>query len=235
MTDLIFTSEMSAELVQQEGGDDSVIRAARVSTANDQEEISDEKRAGLINYLMKKRHGSPFEHNTFTFRVEAPIFVFREWHRHRIGWSYNETSGRYTTFVPKFYVVPANRPLVQEGSSAHPKLVPGSEAHLAIATEEEKYVATVAWSSYQKQLNQGIAKEVARNVLPVEVFTSMYATANARSLMSFLTLRIDDENNMFETKPQWEIEQLGRLMETAFADKMPLTYQAWVKNGRVAP
>ena len=117
MSEIEFTSTMTVELVDSMGDDLSVARAARVSTLGDTAEHSQVSNAGLIGYLMKNRHGSPFEHTSMTFRIEAPIFVFREFMRHRIGWSYNEVSARYSAIPPKFYVYSAERPLVQEGKS----------------------------------------------------------------------------------------------------------------------
>ena len=230
----LFTSELTVKLIDGMGSDDAIIRAARVSTGNDEEELSPEKRAGLINYLAKKRHGSPFEHTAFTFYVEAPIFVFREFMRHRIA-SYNETSARYRKMDPKFYIYPADRPLVQEGSGAHPKLVTGSEELTTLVEEEIRAVGEFAWIAYDRMLEAGAANEVARAVLPVNLYSSMYVTVNARALMNFLSLRIDDEGNTFETKPQWEIQKVAEQMEAIFKQHFPITWDAWNRNGRVAP
>jgi hypothetical protein len=101
-SEIRFRSDVTVELVKHSAGDQDVLWAARVSTAG-----------GLINYLMRDRHGSPFEHNSMTFFVSAPIFVFREFHRHRVGWSYNEESGRYRELQPVFYVPGEERKLVQ--------------------------------------------------------------------------------------------------------------------------
>ena len=122
MTEVELSSEMPVRFVDHMGDDLSVAQAAWVSTKGEraQEEGDSEKVAGLINYLMEKRHGSPFEQNAFKFLVEAPIFVWREWHRHRIS-SYNERSGRYSKLPPKFYVPPPERPLINVGTSARPK------------------------------------------------------------------------------------------------------------------
>lgn len=229
------TSSFDVELVQSTGSDAAIAAAARVSTGLDLSEYSEEENSGLINYLVKNRHGSPFEHNSMTFRISAPIFVFREFHRHRVGWSYNEVSARYKKLEPRFYIYPGERPLVQEGSSAHPKLVHGAES-LVLTTNGTLYQSYKnSWDMYELLLNDGVANEVARAVLPVGIYSEMYATANARSLMSFLSLRVDSEDAKFETKPQWEIETVARQMEFAFAGLFPSTYTAFVKNGRVSP
>lgn len=233
---MIFLDDVEVLLVESLASDDMVAHAARISTMSEQVVVeAPEKTAGMINFLMKNRHGTPFEHNMFTFRIKAPIFVFREFHRHRIGWSYNEMSGRYTELLPEFYVPKPDRNLVQEGKPGHYVYVPGtSEQYVDVQdTLEESY--TSAWNDYQHLLDQGIAKEVARAVLPVGIMSQMYATCNARSLMSFLSLRTKDENSTFPSFPQHEIELVARKMEAQFAATMPLTYAAFCKNGRVSP
>ena len=229
------TSSMDVELVQSVGSDANIAAAARVSTGLDLSQYSEKENAGLINYLVKHRHGSPFEHNSMTFRISAPIFVFREFHRHRVGWSYNEVSARYKKLEPRFYIYPGERPLVQEGSSAHPKLVHGDQS-LVLSTNGTLYTAYKdAWDMYELLLRDGVANEVARAVLPVGVYSEMYATCNARSLMAFLSLRVDDASSKFETKPQWEIEQVALGMEDHFQKLFPATWEAFQKNGRVSP
>lgn len=122
MSEIIFRSDVTVELVRASAADSDVLFAARVSTQGEQtlesaaaatDASEDEKRSkGLINYLMRDRHGSPFEHNSMTFYVQAPIFVFREFMRHRIA-SYNEESGRYRELNPVFYVPAPERNLIQ--------------------------------------------------------------------------------------------------------------------------
>lgn len=230
-----FTSEISVELVQHIGSDAGIAAAARVSTGLDLSEYSEQQNNGLINYLMKHRHGSPFEHNSMTFRVKAPIFVFREWHRHRVGWSYNEVSGRYTKLEPLFYVYPRERPLAQAGSSAHPSLVHGDKSLAYTVAENTAAGYENAWYLYEDMLEAGAANEVARAVLPVGIYSEMYATCNARSLMSFLSLRVDDPDATFESKPQYEIQQAALKMEAAFSVLFPATLTAFNANGRVSP
>lgn len=230
-----FTSDLKVELVQHTGSDAFIASAARVSTGAELESFEAKKDAGLINYLMKKRHGSPFEHGSMTFRIEAPIFVFREFQRHRVGWSYNEVSGRYKKLEPKFYTYPEGRPLVQAGSGAHPDLVHGDEKLHTWVNGSIQSSARKAWREYEAMLELGVANEVARAVLPVTTFSSMYATCNPRSLMAFLSLRVDAENNQFETKPQWEIQRVAEEMGEHFADLFPATEAAFEANGRVSP
>ena len=229
------TSEMTVELIEHSGTDALIAAAARVSTGRYMKESQPKEDEGLIRYLVKHRHGSPFEHSSMTFRIAAPIFMFREFMRHRIGFSYNEVSGRYKKLDPKFYIYPVGRPLVQQGSSAHPDLVQG-DAELTLTTNEALEVGyRAAWDAYEQMLAAGVANEVARAVLPVGIYTEAYVTCNARSLMSFMSLRIDDPSAAFETKPQWEIEQVARSMEMSFSKLFPATWAAFNNHGRVAP
>ncbi|APC43294.1 hypothetical protein Joe_54 [Streptomyces phage Joe] len=190
---------------------------------------------GLINYLMRDRHGSPFEHGSFTFVIEAPIFVAREFFRHRAGWSYNEESGRYRELRPVFYVPGPERNLQQVGKPGAYTFEPGTPAQYSSVTASSKDAYQVAWDAYQNQLQAGVAKEVARNVLPVGIFTSFWATCNPRSLMHFLSLRTNRQNAKVPSFPQREIEMVADQMEVAFIDTMPVTHLAFEMNGRVAP
>jgi thymidylate synthase (FAD) len=227
-----FRSDMTVELVQWMGDDAAVAKAARVSTGAVSSTL--EKDAGLINYLMRDRHGSPFEHNAFTFYVEAPIFVFREFMRHRIA-SYNEESGRYKELAPVFYVPGGDRKLIQVGKPGAYTFEDGTYDQKLTAPAETKRAAQEAYGAYQKMLDAGIAREVARTVLPVGIYSSMYVTMNARALMNFLSLRTMREGTHFPSFPQREIEMVAEKMEDLWAEKMPITYETFNKNGRVAP
>ena len=223
---------MTVELVQSMASDSAVTLAARVSTGA--VETTPEKEAGLIGYLMRDRHGSPFEHNAFTFYIEAPIFVFREFMRHRIA-SYNEESGRYKQLEPVFYVPNLGRKLVQTGKVGAYVFEEGSLDQLSTVYRETYEANQAAYDAYEDMLAAGIAREVARGVLPVNIYSSMYVTMNARSLMNFLSLRTIREGTHFPSFPQREIEMVAEKMECFFAEKMPITYEAFNKNGRVAP
>jgi thymidylate synthase (FAD) len=233
MSEIQYRSEMTVKLIQSMASDSAVTMAARVSTgASSTEDVT--KEAGLINYLMRDRHGSPFEHNAFTFYIEAPIFVFREFQRHRIA-SYNEESARYKELEPVFYIPSLNRKLVQTGKPGSYSFEPG-ELHQHVQVMKSTSRATVSsYNNYKHMLNCGIAREVARGVLPVNTYSTMYVTMNARSLMNFLSLRTSREGTHFPSFPQREIEMVAEQMEEFFAEKMPLTYEAFNKNGRVAP
>lgn len=231
---LKFRSDFDVELVQSVGSDEMICKAARVSTLGAASLESGESK-GLINFLMKGRHGSPFEHGLMTFRISAPIFVWREFMRHRIGFSYNEQSGRYMELEPVFYVPNEYRPLVQVGKAGKYTFEMGAAHHLATVDFAVDEAYRTAWNAYQKMLQEGIAKEVARAVLPVGIFSTAYVTCNPRSMMAFLSLRTKDEMSTFPSYPQWEIEQVARDMEEIFADLYPHTYEAWAANGRVSP
>lgn len=231
-------SDMTVVMRDYMGGDESVIEAMLVSSEDDevtQACLEEKTTYGRINFLMENRHGTPFEHNAMKFYVEAPICVFREWHRHRIAWSYNEMSGRYKELEPMFYIPDRDRALVQEGKPGHYIFVPGTEYQyeelVLDLTESYQFV----YDKYQKQLANGIAKEVARLVLPVGIYSAMYATTNARALMAFLSLRTKDEDSTFPSYPQREIEMAAEKMEAVFSQLFPLTYKSFNANGRVSP
>jgi thymidylate synthase (FAD) len=236
--EIIFRSDMTVELVKASASDADVIWAARVSTAGEQslDEIGEDpaRSAGLINYLARERHGSPFEHTSMTFFVSAPIFVFREFMRHRIA-SYNEESGRYRELSPVFYIPDADRKLIQIGKAGAYTFVDGTKEQLEITEAAMKEAYTLAYKQYQVMLDAGIAREVARAVLPVGLYSSMYVTMNARALMNFLSLRTAREGSHFPSYPQREIEMVAEKMEVEFARLMPLTHAAFEKSGRVTP
>ena len=236
--EIVFRDDMTVELVKSSASDADVIWAARVSTAGETtlEKVgeSSDRDAGLINYLARERHGSPFEHTSMTFFVSAPIFVFREFMRHRIA-SYNEESGRYRELRPVFYIPNKDRKLVQVGKTGAYTFVDGTPEQLDITVNAIKETCTIAYENYQKILVSGVAREVARAVLPVTLYSSMYVTMNARALMNFLSLRTSSPDSHFPSYPQREIEMVAEKMEKHFAELMPMTYAAFQKSGRIAP
>ena len=241
MSDIVFRSDVTVELVRSSASDSDVLFAARVSTQGEQtlESASagtdaSERDKGLINYLMRDRHGSPFEHNSMTFYVQAPIFVFREFMRHRIA-SYNEESGRYKELKPVFYVPDLDRDLIQIGKPGAYTFQEGTHHQYATVMAGVQGTCAQAWADYQAMLKAEVAREVARIVLPLNTYSSMYVTMNARSLMNFLSLRTKREGTHFPSFPQREIEMVAEKMECFFAEKMPVTYETFNKNGRVAP
>ncbi|MGX2994174.1 FAD-dependent thymidylate synthase [Streptomyces sp. JNUCC 64] len=234
-----FRSDVTVELVKHTASDADVLFAARVSTVGEQSldelEKDPARSKGLINFLMRDRHGSPFEHNSMTFFISAPIFVFREFMRHRVGWSYNEESGRYRQLQPVFYVPDESRKLVQQGRPGKYVFVEGTEAQQELAGRAMEDSYRQSYEAYLEMLEAGVAREVARSVLPVGMYSSMYATCNARSLMHFLGLRTQHELARVPSFPQREIEMVGEAMERHWEQLMPLTHAAFNANGRVAP
>lgn len=236
MTEIKILNDVTVDLVQSMGSDESIIQAAQVSVVgvNNPEDFA--RTGGLINYLMREHHGSPFEHNAMTFYVKAPIFVFREFQRHRVGFSYNEMSGRYTKLLPEFYVPKPDRPLINTGTSAKPEFAPGSDLQVQSIQEAFPVGYQVAWDMYEAALADGIGNEVARMVLPVGIYSQMYVTLNLRSLLNFLTLRTKDkENAAWKSRPQHEISMVADKLEETANLLFPIAMEKYNANGRVAP
>lgn len=234
MSTITIRSDFDVELVTSAGNDELICKAARVSTLG-AASIDSEESAGLIRYLTSNRHGSPFEHSFMTFRISAPIVVWREYMRHRIGFSYNEQSGRYMKLEPMFYIPPRNRNLVQQGKPGHYNFVPGDDFQYDMMTRALTASYEAAWFAYEEQINSGIANEVARLCLPVAVYSTAYVSLNARSMMNFLSLRTKEEDALFPSSPMWEINQVANQMEAIFTELFPITHEAFNNNRRVAP
>jgi thymidylate synthase (FAD) len=204
----------------------SVVNAAKVSFNKRSNSMGDAE-SGLINFLMKNRHGTPFEHNAFRFHAKVPIFVFRDWVRHRIA-SYNEWSGRYSELKNEFYIPEPENVRKQIGKPGNYKFEPiDRETALKYIKGLEK-ACKRSYKYYQFFLKIGVAKEQARMALNVNIYTEFYWTINARSLMNYLSLRND-------SAAQWEIQEYAKVIESIFAEKMPITHETFIKNGRVAP
>lgn len=225
---------MTVTLIDTMGSDERICQAARVSTQG-AESFQTGEAAGLINFLARERHGSPFEHVLFQWLIEAPIFVWREFMRHRIA-SYNEESGRYKTLDPVFYVPGTARKLLQVGKTGNYTFVSGTpDHHLAVDTLIGEN-SLASYNRYTDLLNQGIAKEVARMVLPVNIYSSAYVTMNLRAAFNFLSLRTTQQpHSTFPSHPQREIEMVAEQMEAHISEAVPLAYEAFNKAGRVSP
>ena len=203
----------------------AVVNGARVSFNQASEELG-ERDAGLIRFLMRERHGSPFEHGYFRFIVKAPIFVVREHHRHRSGHSYNEWSGRYSKIEAEFYVPEYVR--TQVGKPGAYSFEPVDDQTREDARQEIEESAERAFETYERLLARGVAKEVARMVLPLSMYTKYLWSCNPRSLMHFCSLRNHDA-------AQYEIRRYADAAESFLERLMPVTHGAFVENGRVAP
>jgi thymidylate synthase (FAD) len=204
----------------------SVVNAARVSFARRKEEM-DESDEGLIRFLMRDRHGTPFEHNSFRFHIRAPIFVAREWMRHRVG-SFNEFSMRYARATDDFYVPEADDVRTQVGKPGAYSFEPVSPELAETTREELRAVYEAAYATYQRLVEEGVARELARCVMPVGAYTEFYWTVNARALMNFVSLRAAET-------AQREIRRYAEACERFLAERMPVTYEAFLAAGRVAP
>jgi thymidylate synthase (FAD) len=204
----------------------SVVNAARVSFARRKEEMDDGD-AGLVRFLMRERHGTPFEHNSFRFHVRAPIFVAREWFRHRIG-SYNEFSMRYAKASDEFYVPDFDDVRTQVGKPGAYSFEPVSEEVAQATRDELASVYAAAYAAYERMVAAGVARELARAVMPVGAYTEFYWTVTARALMNFISLRAAET-------AQREIRRYADAIELLFAEHMPVTYEAFVSAGRIAP
>jgi thymidylate synthase (FAD) len=228
------TSENTIELldhgfVRLDGAmadDLSVVNGARVSFARRKDEM-DASDEGLIRFLMRDRHGSPFEHNAFRFHVRCPIFVAREWFRHRIG-SFNEFSMRYAKATDDFYVPEPEDVRTQVGKPGAYTFEPVDEELAEETRRELEALYEQAYATYARLVEKGVARELARSVMPVGSYTQFYWTVNARALMNFVSLR----NSEFA---QLEIRRYAEAVEAFFAREMPITHAAFVANNRVAP
>ncbi len=215
-------------LIAESADDLDVVNAARVSLHAEEYEMND-KNKGLIKFLMRERHGTPFEHGFFKFRIKAPLFVFREWHRHRVGHSYNEWSARYSQLDPVFYIPSVENVVEQQGKPGNYEFSAHHDREVA-----QRFVDALKdecendYEQYQWAIDSGIARQQARLFLPVNIYSEMIWSCNPRSLMHFLSLR--NTNNA-----QWEIKQFAEVVEEFFFVAMPITAKAFVDGGRVAP
>jgi thymidylate synthase (FAD) len=204
----------------------SVVNAARVSFARRKEQM-EEADEGLIRFLMRDRHGTPFEHNAFRFHIRTPIFVAREWFRHRIG-SFNEFSMRYAKATDDFYVPEAEDVRSQVGKPGAYSFEPVDDELAERTREELREVYEHAYETYTRLVEAGVARELARAVMPVGAYTEFFWTVNARALMNFVSLRAAET-------AQREIRRYADAVEQFFAKEMPVTHAAFVAANRVAP
>lgn len=216
---------MSVELIAHMGDDAMIARAAWVSTQHDEREATPEAVEKLISFLLtnKPTHASPFGHPHITFAVECPIFVAREWMRHRTQ-SYSEVSSRYSDMSGETYLPPLEDFRTQVGKPGHYRMEPmtGQDAALARAHMDNAYSITI--DRYRRLLDMGVAREVARNVLPLGTMTRFYATASLRNWMNFLVLR-DHPAALLEIRR--EAVEVDRLLTQLF----PITMSVWEQAG----
>ena len=213
LVDEVLSNELSA-----------VVNGARVSYSKRKDKL-DERDVRLIHDLMREGHGSPFEHPGIRFHVRCPIFVAREWFRHRIG-SFSEMSGRYVEMENSAYVPAASHVRSQKGKAM--EYLYEDSPHIFETQELITQAYRAAFYSYNEMLSLGIAKELARVVLPLGLYTEFLWTVNLRSLMNFLALRTHQT-------AQREIRDYADTVEQAFGQSFPNVYQAWLENGKRAP
>jgi thymidylate synthase (FAD) len=223
----VFINKGFVELKASEATDLSVVNAARVSFGKYSEELKQEDEK-LIGFLLKNRHGTPFEHNFFQFHIKAPIFVAREWFRHRIG-SFNEISMRYTVPEIDFFIPDPSDVRTQVGKPGAYHFEPHTDIEIVLEwIDRVTEHCEASKRLYEWGIENGIAKEQARIIFPVNIYTEFYWSINARSLMNFLSLR-NSEHAMKE------IRDFAGPLESFLQQEMPVTYEAFVTNNRVAP
>ncbi len=205
-------------LVDKLGDDYSAVRAARVSFGQGLK--TQERDKALIFYLMEHGHETPFEHIVFTFHVKTPLFVARQWFRHRIG-SFNEISQRYTEIKEEEFYIPLNIRVNDKEDKQKSVVIEDGEKLTQVRSIIEESLHK-SYEVYKKLISEGVARELARIVLPLATYTQFYWTVNARALMNFLNLRADSH-------AQWEIQQYGLALAEIFKESAPWTYEAFIK------
>ncbi len=220
MTDVIKVLDHGlVRLVEHMGSDLSIVRNARVSYDAEWRTGKDEgKDAKLLNYLVKNRHTSPFESCVFTFEVKAPIFVFRQWHRHRT-WSFNEISARYAELPEEFYVPELNQITTQSEDN---KQMRTDEVHprANLMAEAIESRCTEAFATYKLLIEDGCPRELARSILPVGTYSHMFATVDLHNLMHFLKLRLNSHS-------QYEIRVYAEAMLKLIEPIVPISVAAF--------
>lgn len=189
------------ELIDWMGDDYRILESARVSTGSPPSK-GEKKDRGLIRYLYKNRHMSPFEQVTLTFKIKAPLFVIQQLLRHRT-FSFNQFSGRYAEMPMEFYVPKDFRSQSETNHQGSGDYL--SEEVSQEAGTEMKDFFDESYETYKELVDMGVVREQARSVLPSAMYSVLYVTMNLRNLFHFLTLRMDEH-------AQWEIREYARVM-----------------------
>jgi thymidylate synthase (FAD) len=209
-------------LVDSMGSDLSVVRSARVSYDAEWRSGEDsDKDAKLLNYLIKNKHTSPFEACTFTFEVKAPIFVLRQWHRHRT-WSFNEISARYAE-LPEEYYIPAKEDITTQSSSNKQMRTKDVNPNAIFHQESIRNANKASFVAYKKMLANDVPRELARSVLPLGTYSHMFATVDLHNLMHFLNLRLHEHS-------QYEIRVYAEAMLQLIEPIVPICTAAFKKH-----
>lgn len=217
---------MSVEMIDHMGSDESVARAAWVSTQKDQREATPEAVEKLIRFLLSNTpaHASPFGHPHVTFLVECPIFVSREWMRHRVQ-TFSEVSSRYSDMSGECYLPPLEDFRTQVGKPGAYRMEPMEDETAKDVRAEMERQYTAAKGAYTWLMWRGLAREVARNVLPLGTMTRFYTTASLRNWLGFLILRNHPAALL-------EIRREAVVIEALLADLFPITMAVWTAEGR---
>lgn len=240
MTDneITFRSDVDVFLLDSMGDENSIVRRARVSTGgprsseknNPGDELTNAD-IGLLKMLYREKHGVPFEGTSFEFYLRVPVFVSRQIVKHRLS-SINEESGRYRILKPEFYVVPDSRKIEQIGKTSAYEFKDSESQKLTDLRQMQIEESTLAWNAYQTKLDMGIAKEVARQTLPVNIYSSMYYKTNLRSALNFLSLRKDwGDESAYPSHPQYEITLVADKMAEEIKKVVPNVYDAFIESG----
>ena len=242
MNKIVLSSDIAVTFIDSMGNDARLAMAAWASKGLDEGVRRATEKADdiplLLRYLMKHKHGTPFEAAALQFSVRAPIFVWREWHRHRIGFSYNEESARYKTLDPEFYVPSRERPMmkVDGWKPGRPKFTRCDDDAVydrLLANLTDDYQSS--YDHYIENLEMGIDPGLARDGLNVGIYSSCWVTTNPRSVMHFLGLRTHEPAANHPSYPLHEIDAAARKVEEKFKELFPITHAAFVENGREAP
>lgn len=234
MTKPVFRSDMTVRLVDSMGDEDAIVNAARVSSGSDASNHADIANKGLIKALIREGHGTPFEYPDFIWYLEVPIFVSRQIVKHRLS-TINELSGRYSDLEPVFYSPAPGRPVQQVGKTMNYEFVPGDDPAsldlLEDVRDELETVALHAWQSYKYLRDRGVAKELARQHLPLNLYTRLYMKMNLRSTLHFITQRTERKGADRVSHAQYEIELVARQMEEIVKAKFPTVWEAYAATG----
>jgi thymidylate synthase (FAD) len=209
------------ELVDYMGTDLTVVNSARVSFGKHTTEMVD-KDEKLIDYLIKHRHTSTLEHNVVTFRFKVPLFVRSQHHRHRT-WSYNEISRRYTDFNIEFYEPTQFRTQHKSNRQASSANLINPDVMSGKASDVIRLHNRVSLRLYNELMEKGVCREQARGVLPQNIYTEYYGTANLNNILKFIDLRT-------HSGAQWEIQQVAKAVLDITRDLFPVTVDAYIEN-----
>lgn len=234
MSEPVFRSDMTVRLVDSMGDEDTIVNAARVSTSTSASDHTDAANKGLIKALIREGHGTPFEYPDLIWYLEVPVFVSRQVVKHRLS-TISELSGRYSDLEPVFYSPAPGRPVRQVGKTMNYEFAPGDTPEALDLLEDVRYamdaVSIFSWRMYKHLRDRGVAKELARQHLPLNLYTRLYMKMNLRSTLHFITQRTEREDADRVSHAQYEIELVARQMEEIIKTKFPTVWEAYAATG----